>query len=182
MEYLTHIIATAETHSEAQPSLFSALGIDWQVLLLQTLAFLVLLWFLAKFVYPPLVKAIDSREKAIAKSVAAAQEAETQAAETQKEIAALLKAARKDADAVVETAQKEAATIVADAEDKAVKRAERIVADAQAQLEQDVAKARVALQGEMTQLVAQATEKIIRTKLDPTKDADLIKAALSEAK
>ncbi|HYG84006.1 MAG TPA: F0F1 ATP synthase subunit B [Verrucomicrobiae bacterium] len=181
MEYIAHLFAAGATQVEAEPSLFSALGIDWRLLALQTIAFLVLLWFLGKFVYPQLVNAIEKREKAIAESAAAAQEAEAKASATQAEVKKLLTEARKEADSIVETAQKEAATIVAEADEKAQKRAERIVADAQAEIARDVEKAKQALRAETTELVVKVTEKVLRQKLDAASDARLVEASLKEA-
>ena len=45
--------------------LFSSIGIDWKLLALQTVAFLVLLWILKKWVYPPIAAMLDKREAAI---------------------------------------------------------------------------------------------------------------------
>ena len=61
MDYLI-TFASAEA-TEAKQDLFSSIGIDWKLLILQTIAFLILLWFLKKFVYPSLVAMLDKREK-----------------------------------------------------------------------------------------------------------------------
>lgn len=172
----------ASTVAEEEATLFSSLGIDWQVLILQTVAFLVLVWFLGKFVYPHLVKAIDKREKAIEDSIKAAAETEKRAEEAQKDVEALLVNARKEASAIVETAKKESAAKVEEAEKKAHKRADRIIEDARAQLDQDIAAARKELRKETTELVALATEKIVREKVDAKRDSSLIDAAIKEAR
>ena len=177
--HLTPYFAATEAAEEA--SLFGALGIDWRMLVLQVIAFAVLVWFLGKFVYPHLIKAIDKREQAIADSVAAANEAEEKAEQTQAEIEKLFAEARAESTAIIETAHKEAATMVKDAEEKAKKRADQIVSDARAQLDQDVRKARLALREEATELVALATEKIVREKVDTKRDAALLASALKEA-
>lgn len=172
----------AATEAAAEQSLFGALGIDWRMLLLQIVAFGVLVWFLGKFVFPYLIRAIDKREQAIADSVAAASEAEANAEKTQAEIEKLFEKARTESAAIVETAHKEATAMVKEAEDKSKKRADQIVSDARAQLDQDIIKARKSLRDEATELVALATEKIIREKMDASKDAKLISSAIEEAK
>jgi F-type H+-transporting ATPase subunit b len=179
MMHITHNFAAAE--AAGNDSLLGALGIDLRLLVLQIIAFAILVWVLGKFVYPILIRAIDKREQAIADSVKAANEAEQNAEKTQVEIEKLFKQAREESAAIVETAHKEAAVMVKDAEDKAKKRADQIVADARAQLDQDVLKARKALRDEATELVALATEKIVREKVDATKDKALITNALREA-
>lgn len=179
MDILLRTFAAVEAPEE-KASLFASLGIDWRALLLQFLAFLVLVWLLGKYVYPPLVKAIDAREKTIAESVAAATQAEARAAESQKEIQKLLKDARSEADGILARSHAEATAQVAQAEEKAKARADQIVKDAHVQLQADVAKARVALKQDTAALVALATEKIIHEKVDSKKDAELIDRALKK--
>lgn len=171
----------ASTEAEKSDTLFGALGLDARLLILQLLAFAFLVWFLGKFVYPYLVGAIDKRERAIEESVAAANEAEAKAEQTQKEVEKLFAKARKESSEIVETAHKEATAMVKEAEDKAKQRAEQIVSDARAQLDQDIIKARKMLRNETTELVALATEKIIREKIDAKKDKALIDTAVKEA-
>lgn len=171
----------AATETAEQDSLLGALGIDLRLLILQIVAFAVLVWVLGKFVYPHLIKAIDKREQAIADSVKAAHEAEENAEKTQADIEKLFAEARAESTAIVTTAHQEAANMVKDAEDRAKKRAEQIVADARQQLDQDILKARKSLREETTELVALATEKIIREKVDSKKDRELIAAAIKES-
>ena len=175
----TITFATTETGSEA--GLFGALGIDWRILIVQIIAFLVFVWLVGKFIFPFLIKFIDAREAAITASIAAANEAEAKAEQSQADIEKLLKEARADAAAVIDVAHKEAAQMVKDAEDKAKKRGDQIIADSRAQLAIDIRKAQEALRRETTELVALATEKIIREKIDAKKDQQLIETAIKEA-
>lgn len=170
----------AET-AEAQEDIFTALGIDWRLLILQIVAFLILVWLLGKFVYPLLMKSVDERQKNIEEAAQAAKKAQESAAESEAETAELLAEARKEAAEIVATAKGEAADMVATSEAKAKSTAEKIVADAHAQIEKDIDKARRELHDQTLELVALATEKIIRKKLDPKADAALISEALKEA-
>lgn len=163
----------------AEKSFFEVLGIDWRLLVLNLLAFIVLVWVLSKFVYPPLVKAIDKREKAIEASVKAAEQAEAKAEATQQEISDLFQKARAEAAEIVDIAHKEAANAVKEAEDKSKARAEQIIAEARTQLDADVLKARKALKAEAVALVVAATEKVVGEKLDAKGDQDRIKHALA---
>lgn len=177
MIYPLHTFAATKT----EPGLMGVLGIDWQLLLFQGLAFLLLVWFLKKFVYPPLVKAIDARQDAIEQSAKAAAETETHAKQAEAKVNELLKEARKEADGIVVTAHKEATATAADAEVKAKKQADYIVSEAKEQLQQDIRDARRALRGEATELVALATEKIVKQKVDAQNDKALINASLKES-
>ncbi|HSX08246.1 MAG TPA: F0F1 ATP synthase subunit B [Candidatus Saccharimonadales bacterium] len=168
----------AETGSNANPSLLSALGIDWKLLITQGLAFLILLWVLKKFVYPALIKSIDDRRNQIEAGLKEAKQSQEALEKAEAKVKELLEQARAEADGVVARSHKEGAAMVADAEAKAKQRAEQIVADARNQLAVDVSKARQELKAETIKLVAAATEHIIGEKLDERKDAGLIKAGL----
>ncbi|MGH7157543.1 MAG: F0F1 ATP synthase subunit B [Candidatus Saccharimonadales bacterium] len=173
--------AAAEAVSpEQSESLFSALGIDWKLLVEQALAFLILVFLLAKFVYPALMKAVDNRREQVEAGMREAKEAEEKLAEAESKVAGMLADARSEADDMLARTQQEANAVVADAEDKAKVRAEQIVADAREQLDRDVRKAREVLKKDTIELVALATEKVIGEKLDAQKDGKLISAALQE--
>lgn len=181
MNILSTYLASAETASK-DAGIFGALGIDLRLLVFQTVAFLLLLVFLRKVVYPPLVKALDERQEKIEAGLQAAKEAEENASKSQEEVEKLLKVARKEADGIIATAKSEAVASVEAAEKKAKAKAERIVTQAHEQLEQDVLAARQALRKDTLELVALATEKVVTTKLDPKLDGKLIESALKEAK
>jgi F-type H+-transporting ATPase subunit b len=176
---MLHIVAATAEGGESA-NLLSALGIDWALLLQQALAFLVLVAILAKFVYPALMKAVDSRREQVETSMKDAQAAEAKLAEAEEKVAGMLADARSEADDIIARTQNEANTMIAEAEDKAKTRAEQIVADAHTQLEADVRAAREALKKETVELVALATEKIVDEKVDAKKDAKLITRALEE--
>jgi len=171
------IVASAEA---SNPGLLQALGIDGKLLLEQAIAFLILVAILAKFVYPALIKAIDNRRDQIEAGMKEAKEAGEALERAEAKVADLLAEARTEADGIIARSQKEAAAQVAEAEEKAKSRAEQIVQEARAQLDTDVAKARQALKKDTIELVAQATEKIVKEKIDPKKDANLITEALQE--
>jgi F-type H+-transporting ATPase subunit b len=168
--------------TESNPGLLEALGIDAKLLIEQTVAFLILVVILGKFVYPALVKVIEARREQIEAGMKEAKQAEEALAKAESKVADMLAEARKDADELLARSHQEATTMVADAEEKAKQRAEQIVADARTQLEADVRKAREALKSETIKLVALATEQVVNEKLDQNKDANLIKGALSQEK
>lgn len=174
------LFASTEAAAESSPGLLQALGIDWKLFVAQGIAFLILVGVLAKFVYPTLVKSIDSRREAIEAGLKEAKESQEALEKAEAKVAELLADARKEADDILARTQKEAAEVVADAESKAKTRAEQIVADARAQLDVDVTKARAALKKDTIELVALATEKVIGEKLNAAKDADLVAKALTE--
>ena len=178
MNFLTNFAETAEANED----IFAALGIDWRLLILQIVAFLILVVLLGKFVYPWLMKSVDERQANIEEAAKAAKKAQESAADSQAETAALLAEARKESAEIVATAKLEAAEIASTSEAKAKSTAEKIVADAHAQISKDIDKARRELHDETLELIALATEKIVRKKLDSKADEALIADVLKEAK
>jgi len=159
-----------------------ALGIDWKMLILQIIAFVILVALLGKYVYPWLMKSVDERQDAIEAGARAAEEAKEKAEKAEKEVEKLMAQARKDAKDIVSTAKDEATAAVATAESKATDRAKKIVENAHDQIEKDVIAAKKALHNETLELVASATETILGEKVDSKADQALVTKAVKEAK
>jgi len=165
-----------------QGNVFSALGIDWKMLVFQLIAFVILVWLLGKFVYPSLMKVVDSRQAEIEAGTKAAQEAEKQASDAKAKVEKLLRQAQVQASDIVTTAKEEATAAIEAAEAKSKARAEHIVTEAHAQLEKDIEAAKKALHNETLDLVALATEKIVGKTVTANVDERVIAAAIKEMK
>lgn len=174
--------AAAEAHTADNGDIFVALGIDWRLLILQIVAFIILVFLLGKFVYPLLMKSVDKRQADIEAAAKAAKEAQTAAADTQEETARLMDEAKKQAADIVATAKLEAAELSSASEEKARATAEQIVANAHAQLQKDIEAAKRELHNETLQLVALTTEKVVRGTHTKKADEALIAELLKEAK
>ena len=173
METILTQFASAEAHAAEKADLFSSLGIDWKLLILQTVAFLILLVILRKWVYPPLATMLDKREKDMRAAEKAAQSARDNADKAEKMTNELMRKARAEASDIVAAAREEAASATA--------KSETIVSAAQAEIAKEVEQAKKALHNETLELVAEATGKVLGEKLDAKKDAKLISTALKEA-
>ncbi len=182
MERLVTQFANAEAHAAEKADLFGSLGIDWKLLILQSVAFLILLFVLSKWVYPPLAAMLDKREKDLRTAEKAAKSARENADKTEKMINASMRKARAEARDIVASARNEAAEIVEAAAKKAEARAEGIIEAARTEIAGEVAAARQALHNETLQLVAEATGTLVNEKLDAKKDGKLIEKALKEAR
>lgn len=170
----------ANTESSSEGGVFGALGIDWLALGLQTLAFLILLWFLSKFVYPSLVKMLDKRDEVIEISAKAAREAQKKAENTEQEVSRMLAAAKREAGEIVTVAREEAVAAVEVADKKAKVRSEHIISTAKEQIDKDIMAAKKDLRDETMQLVVLATEKVIGQTMDGKLDEKVVKSAISE--
>jgi F-type H+-transporting ATPase subunit b len=178
------VLAQFANAEAAAPSgdLFSALGIDWKMLVFQLVAFVVLVWLLGKFVYPSLMKAVDKRQADIEASAVAADTARQQADKTKEEVEKLLKQARRDASDIMATAKEEANATVEAADAKAKTRADHIVAEAHEELQKDIVAARKALHNETLELVALATEKVVGKTVNAAVDKEVIADSVRETK
>lgn len=167
--------------SSSDSDVMAVLGIDWTMLILQLIAFLILVALLGKFVYPVFMRIIDERQVKIEESLAAASQAESRAASAQADIEAMLKQARAEASDIVTTAKAEANAAIEAAEAKAKQRADQIVVDAHQQIEKDILKVKETLHNETLELVALATEKVVGKTVNETIDKKVISAAVKEA-
>lgn len=178
------IILLADSTAEATASkgFFESLGIDWTLLVLQAIAFLILVWAMAKFVYPIFLRIIDEREARIADSLKAAREAENNASSAQEKIDKQLSTARREARDIVSTAKEEASAMLAKAEEKSKANAEHVLQAARDEIGKEVINAKKQLHNETIELVALATEKVVKGSHAAKADAKLIKSSLEEAK
>lgn len=160
----------------------SALGLNLQSFLFQLITFVLVLLLLRKFVYTKLVDTLEERRKVVIESLDNAKKAADDLEKMNDRTAVLLEKAKKDAADIVLLAQKEAAGLVDEADTKAKKRADHLIETAESQLALGITKARQDLKSEMLSLVSEATEKILKQKLDSTSDKKLIKDALQEMK
>ncbi|MDB5167547.1 MAG: atpF [Candidatus Saccharibacteria bacterium] len=163
-------------------NVFTSLGIDWQMLILQIVAFLILVFILGKYVYPWLIKSVDERQANIEAANKAASEAQSAAVDAEARVEKLLKIARDEAADIVATAKLESAAALSASEEKAKKRSEQIVADAQGEIQKEVVAAKKALHNETLELVALATEKVVGKAVSSKIDESLITDSLKAVK
>lgn len=176
---ILNYVAAADT--EDGGDLFSALGIDFQTLIFQLIAFLLLVAVLAKWVFPILVKTVDKRQADIEAGAKLAEQAKQAAAETETNVEAMLKQARQEASEIVAQAKKEASSVVEQAESKAIARAESVMANAEDEIKKNIAAAKKTLHNEAIDLVAMATEKVLGATLNDKVDESLIASSIKES-
>ncbi len=179
MEAMLTFAATETTAEDA--GLLGALGIDVRLLIVQAIAFLVLLWVLSKFVYPVISGMLERREVAIREGLEAAQKAEENAEAANEKVEKLLSDARKQANNVIVTAKDEATAIVEAANASATKQTEKMLERANAEIEKDIQTARKALRDETIDLVARATEKVVGDAMTEKVDKKVVASALKDA-
>lgn len=172
----------AATGSSGVGALFEALGLNVQSLAVNSVAFLIVVLVLAKWVFPPLTKALDAKRDELEAALRLEREAGSKLEDAKAGAAKLMAQARHEADEILSAARADAAAQLEAAHTKAAETAERSVAEAREQLARDVLAARKELKAEAAKLVAAATETILNEKLDETRDGELIAQSLERAR
>jgi F-type H+-transporting ATPase subunit b len=143
-------------------------------LVAQLVVFFILAWVTMKFVWPPIVKALDERAKKIADGLAAADKAKSDLAHAEKKVVEELRKARESATDVRAAAEKQSAVFI----DEARAEAARIIAQAReaAEAEAGVAaqRAKEALRDQVAHLAVAGAEKILRKEINAQAHADLL--------
>lgn len=140
----------------------------------QIAVFFVLVGFTMKFVWPPIVKALDDRAKKIADGLAAADKAKADLAAADTRVAAQLAESRVEIGQRLSDAEKRANALVEEAKKRASDEAARILAEAQAQANQLATQAREALREQVAVLAVKGAEQILRREVSASVHADLL--------
>lgn len=140
----------------------------------QLVVFFILAWFTMKFVWPPIMKALDERAAKIAEGLAAADKAKTDLQLAERRATDELRKAREAANELRSGAERQAAQII----DEARAEAARIIAAARAAAENEAAaaaqRAKEALRDQVAMLAVAGAERILRKEIDATKHAELL--------
>jgi len=140
----------------------------------QSIAFFLFVWFVMKYVWPPLIAALDERKKTIADGLAAAERGQHEQELAEKKAAEYLKDAKEQASEVLSQAQKRASEIVEEAKDGAKEEAERILVAAQASIDQEVNRAKENLRQQVASITVAGAEKVLKREIDEKAHADIV--------
>jgi len=146
----------------------------------QFVVFFILAFVTMKFVWPPLMKALDERAERIANGLAAADRGKAEMAAAEKRIAAELAATRDESAKRIADAEKRAAAIIEDAKQQASVEAARIVEGAKADAEQQVTRAREELRAQVAALAVAGAEQILKREVNAAAHADLLNRLATE--
>nr|WP_255779203.1 F0F1 ATP synthase subunit B [Mycetohabitans sp. B5] len=149
-------------------------------LIAQMVVFLVLAWFTMKFVWPPLISALDERAKKIADGLAAADKGKTELEAAHKRIDQELVNARNEGQQRIAEAEKRAQLVADEIKRNAQAEAARIIAQAKAEAEQQVVKVRDALRGDVAALAVKGAEQILKREIDQNAHAELLNQLKAE--
>lgn len=149
-------------------------------LISQMITFLLFIWFTMKFVWPPISKAMEDREKRIADGLAAAEEGQRKLTDAQQEAADALARAKTQATELLEQANQRTEQMVEEARNTAREEGQRQLELAKAEIDQQVQSVRKQLREETGKLALALSEKVLEAKLDQEADQAILKQLLEE--
>ena len=149
-------------------------------LLGQTIAMIVFVWFCMKFIWPPIMTAIEERQQEIADGLAAAERGQQSLDKAKAEADEIVGDARKQATSILDQAHARANEIIAEGKADGVKERERQLAAATAEVEQETNRAREELRGQVSAIAVASAEKILQREIDPKAHDDILSKLASE--
>jgi F-type H+-transporting ATPase subunit b len=146
----------------------------------QTVAFILFVWFCMKFVWPPLMNAIEERQKKIADGLADAGRAAKDLELAQIKATEQLKEAKVTANEIIEQANKRKAQIVDEAKVEAQTERAKIIAQGQAEIENERNRVKDDLRKQVASLAIIGAEKILERTIDPEAHSDIVNKLVAE--
>ena len=143
-------------------------------LLGQAIAFALFVWFCMKYVWPPLINAIEERQKKIADGLQAAERAAKDLGLAQANASDQLKEAKRTASEIIEQANKRKAQILDEAREEAQVERQNILTQAEAELEAERNRARDELRKQVATLAVAGAEKILERSIDVEAQKDIL--------
>ena len=140
----------------------------------QAITFAIFVWFTMKYVWPPMMAAMQERQKRISDGLAAADRGSRALDEAREESEKLLKDAREQAQEILSAANRQANEAIESSKTQAREEGERIVATAKAEIETEINRARDALRREVGTLAVAGATQILGREVDDKAHADII--------
>lgn len=146
----------------------------------QSLTMIVFVVFCVKYIWPPLMRALEERRKTIADGLAAAEKGRHELKLAEKHALDVIKKAKVDAAEVIGLAEKRAAEIAEEAKNAARIEAERVLAGARAEIDQAVNHAREQLRQTVAELAVAGAARVLEKEVDASTHARLLDAVAKQ--
>ena len=146
----------------------------------QMLTFTVLVWFTMRFVWPPVMDAMEQRRQKIADGLAAAAEGERKLVAATEEVMVKLAEAKEQAAGLIDQAEKRCHQLIDAAKDDAKLEAERLVKGAQAEINRQYREAKLQLKNDLADHALKVAEKVLTQSLDEGVRDTMLKSILEE--
>ena len=149
-------------------------------LILQSIAMMIFVWFCMKFIWPPLLKAMDERRERIAEGLAASDKAEKELEAAKVVVEDQIREARDKAGEIVDQAQQRHTQIVDQAKEDAVAERNRQVSAAEADIVQSANQAREELRSAVANLAVLGASQILEKEVDADTHRELLDKLIAE--
>jgi F-type H+-transporting ATPase subunit b len=146
----------------------------------QAIAFAIFVWFCMKYVWPPLLDAIEARQKKIADGLTQAERAGKNLELAQAKATEQLKEAKMQAAEIIDQANKRRTQIVEEAKSEGQIERDKIIAQGEAEVEAERNRAREELRQQVATLAIAGAEKIIKRSIDKEANSDIIDKLVAE--
>lgn len=143
-------------------------------LIIQTIVFLILGGITMRYIWPPLIKAIEERQRKIADGLASSEKAEKSLAEAKASATDIIKEARVQANKIVEQANRRSNEVVDEARGTAIAEGQRLLADARSEVTLESNRAREQLRREVALIAVAGAGKLLGREIDAKTHADLL--------
>lgn len=143
-------------------------------LVIQGIAFFLVVLFVMKFLWPPLMKIIEDRQKTIAAGLAAGNKAQKDLDEAKVKVNEMIREARDKAAQIVDQAGKRANEIIDEAKQGAISEGQRLITQAHEQIALDTSRAREGLRKQVASLAVQGASQLLEREIDPKTHAQLL--------
>ena len=143
------------------------------------IAFGIFIAFCMKYVWPPIMQALEERTKKIADGLAAAERGRHEQELAEKRAQQVISEAKEQANEIISQAQRRSNEIVDESKDTARVEGERILMSAQAEIEQEANKAKDELRGQVGSIALAGAAKILNREIDDKAHTDLLKELVS---
>lgn len=140
----------------------------------QAISFTIFIWFTARFVWPPLMRAVEERQKKIADGLAAADKGQQELVQAQRGAQAALDAAKQQSQDLLANAQKRVDEMIEQGKATAKIEGERQLAMAHANIEQEAQQARETLRGQVAALALAGAEQVLMREVDLAKHKEVL--------
>lgn len=146
----------------------------------QMLTFMVLVVVTMKYIWPPVMEAMEERRRKIAKGLADAEQGEKKLLEARKEAKGILDAAKQEAKALVDAAEKRCHQMIEAAKDDAKSESSRLIQGAHAEIDRLYREAKLALKDDLANQVMTATEKVLSKQFQGSLRQEVLESILEE--
>ena len=146
----------------------------------QSISMILFVWFCMKFIWPPLMEAIEERQAQIADGLAAGEQGQQKLDKANIDSQVILDDARKQATGILDQANARANEIVSDGKQDGQQERERQLSLAKTDIEQESNKARDALREQVAQLAIVTAEKILKREIDMKTHEDILSKLTKE--